>query len=77
MAIMLTTIDNPFNPFTEWDEWYAFDQPRYQTTGLLARVARTSSELSVPDQEDAIEQAMKEIVEFNYSGVHRLVSDSS
>ena len=23
--VMLTTIDNPYNPFTEWNEWLQFD----------------------------------------------------
>ena len=23
--VRITTIDNPFNPFTEWDEWFNFD----------------------------------------------------
>ena len=22
---MLTTIDNPYNPFTEFDKWYMYD----------------------------------------------------
>lgn len=25
---LLTTIDNPFNPFTDWDSWYNFDQQK-------------------------------------------------
>ncbi len=44
---MLTTEDNPYNPFTNFDEWYAFDtQKGYNTCGYLARVSFTSSELS-------------------------------
>lgn len=25
IEVMLTTEDNPFDPFTQYDEWYAFD----------------------------------------------------
>jgi hypothetical protein len=73
---MLTTTDNPYNPFTEFDEWYAFDQAAgYFTAGLLARIVKTSDELSEADQSLAIEQAIDEIVEENVLGVYRKVSN--
>jgi hypothetical protein len=75
---MLTTVDNPFDPFNEFESWYAYDmQAGYNTTGLLARIARTSDELSEPDNSLAIEQAIDEIVRINASGVHRKVSRNS
>ena len=74
---MLTTVDNPFDPFTQFDEWYVFDDTHgYQTLGLLARITKSSDELSEPDQDLAIELAMKEIVDENVTGMHRLVSRS-
>lgn len=76
-AHMLSTIDNPFNPWTHYDEWYAWDeQAGYHTTAFLARVARTSNELSETDLEDAIEDAIEEIVRENVSGVHVRVASS-
>ena len=72
---MLTTDDNPYDPFTQWDEWYMYDETSgHHTTGLLARIVKTSHDLSEPDQDKAIEDAMQEIVELNASGLHRLVS---
>lgn len=72
---MLTTIDNPFNPFTQWDEWYAFDRDKgYNTPGYLARIAKVSFELSDADQDLAIENAMSEIVELNVLGIYRKVA---
>ena len=42
---MLTTVDNPFNPFTEFDSWLAYDeQSGYNTNGLLARLTLDSNE---------------------------------
>lgn len=68
---MLTTIDNPYNPFTQWDEWYAFDfQKGYHTPEYLARVAVVSDGLSPADQSLAIEAAIDEIVSYNFSGIH-------
>lgn len=71
---MLTTIDNPFNPFTQFDQWRAFDEAKgYYTCELLARVAKTSNELSEEDEDLAIEMAMNEIVKENLSGKHKKV----
>lgn len=71
---MLTTVDNPYDPFTQWDEWFVWDNTSgYCTPGLLARIARTSGELSEADQHVAIQQAIEEIVRENVTGVHRRV----
>lgn len=76
--IMLSTIDNPWNPFTHWDEWYAFDEAAgYHSTALLARVAVSSPELSEYDQELEITNAINEIVRENVSGMHRKVYKDS
>jgi hypothetical protein len=75
MDVMLTTVDNPFDPFTEFKAWYAWDiSAGYNTAGLLARVAITSSELSDADQDLAIEQAIDDIVRENVLGVFRKVT---
>lgn len=72
---MLTTVDNPFNPFTQFDEWYAYDTAAgYHTISFLARIVRTSDSLSDPDQSLAIEQAIDEIVRENVLGVYRKVA---
>ena len=76
-AIMLTTIDNPFNPFTQWDEWKSFDEDKgYFTCSYLARIAKTSDELSDVDNELAVEEAINEICELNTLGLYKKVSSS-
>lgn len=71
---MLTTFDNPFDPFTQWDDWYMWDlNAGYHTPGLLARVSHSSDEISDADQFLAIQQAIDEIVRDNVSGMHRRV----
>lgn len=68
---MLTTIDNPYDPFTQFDEWYAYDvQKGYNTCAYLARIAKTSHDLSPEDEELAIEQAIDEIVKLNVLGIY-------
>lgn len=68
---MLTTVDNPWNPFTHYDEWYAWDHAQgYDTPSLLARIAKVGMDLSDTDFDLAIDQAIDEIVQQNVSGVH-------
>jgi len=75
---LLSTIDNPYNPFTHFDEWYAWDaESGYHTPSYLARVTRTSDELSDTDQELAIQYAIDEIVEMNVLGVYVKVREPS
>lgn len=75
MAVhMLTTMDNPYNPFTQFDEWMEFDESSgYYTTQYLARLTITSSDLSEADQDLAIELAIDEIVRENINGMYRKV----
>lgn len=72
---MLTTIDNPFNPFTHYNEWYAYDTAAgYNTTSFIGRIVKTSDDLSEADQSLAIEAAIDEIVTENVLGLYRKVS---
>lgn len=72
MSYLLTTVDNPFDPYTQFDEWNAYDVSRgYNTLGFLARIARTSPEMSEPDQDFAIQQGIDEILEYNVLGIYR------
>lgn len=75
---MLTTVDNPFNPFTRFDEWLEYDiKLGYNTSSFLDRIAKVSNDLSEPDQALAIQQAIDEIVEENVSGMWIKVSRDS
>jgi hypothetical protein len=72
---MLTTVDNPFDPFEQWNEWLAFDtRLGYDTPGILARTVNNSNDLSDPDQAMALGNAIDQIVSENVSGMHRKVS---
>ena len=63
--LMLTTVDNPYDPFDEWDNWLAFDeQMGYHTCALLGRLALTSNELSDEENLLAINHAIDDILTF-------------
>lgn len=60
---MLTTVDNPYDPFTHYQEWDQYDREKsYNTNSLLARFAKTSNSFSDEENNREIEDAMKRIV---------------
>jgi len=72
--VMLTTIDNPFDPFTEYEEWYRFDEDKgYHSTSYLARIAKTSPELSEEDYRLEVENAIDDIIRLNILGIYKKV----
>lgn len=73
---MLTTIDNPYNPFLQWDEWYAYDcQKGYNTCGYLARIADAPDGLEPEQVDRIITAAVDEICKFNILGIYKKVYD--
>lgn len=75
---LVTTIDNPFNPFTQFDDWYRFDTDHgYFTCEYLARIANTSNDLSEEANADEINRAVNSIVRMNINGLYKKVYESS
>lgn len=75
---MLSLVSNPYDPFDEYDLWLNFDHHEgFDTAGLLARVVSTSSALSQPDQDLAVEQAIDSIVNNpSFAGMYKKVHRS-
>lgn len=72
--VALTTVDNPFDVFTQFNEWNAWDEEHgYYTNGYLARIVRTSDELSIADQDVALEDGMDEIIREDPLGLWKKV----
>lgn len=64
--VALTTVDNPFDPIDDFDNWYAFDLLQgHDSCGLLARVTKTSDTLSDKEYELEVERAIDEIIKYD------------
>lgn len=71
---MVTTMDNVYNPFTQFDEWYAYDQANgYNTCSMLAYFTKTSSELDEEWLEEDIDRGIDRLLELNPLGIHMKV----
>lgn len=71
---MLTTFDNPYNPFTNFSEWFLFDtQQGYNTCNYLSRVADLPNDLSEEEQKEATEMAIDQIITDDFLNIYKKV----
>ena len=64
--IMITTIDNPFDPFEQIEAWRLKDiELQHFTCERLARITRLSPEMSDFEKEKEIERAIDEIIKYD------------
>jgi len=72
--VWLTTNDNPFDFFTQFDDWYRFDESKgYHTCSYIARIAKVSNDLSDLDNENEIARAIDEILSLNLTGNYKKI----
>ena len=74
MKVMLTTIDNPFDPFENFHDWFLFDVEKgYNSSSILGRIAKTSDTLSEQENDEEIERAIDEIINYDFLDIYKKV----
>lgn len=75
---MLTTIDNPYSPFDQLEQWRLFDiEKRYFTCELLARIVHIEEDMSDKEKEEAMDRAIDEIIKNDQRGIFVRVTESN
>ncbi len=70
----LTTVDNPYDVFTQFAEWYAYDESHgYHTSEYLSRVSNDSIALSDNDNFEFIERAIDDIIRLHNGEFYKKV----
>ena len=73
--VMLTTIDNPYNPFEQFDLWLLFDKEKgYNTCEYLARIVNLTNDMSEKEIEVATDRAIDEIIINDPFGIYKKVA---
>ena len=73
--VMLTTFDNPFNPFDEFTSWFLFDVEKgYNSCSRLARIAHFTDEMTQKEQDEEHERAIDEIIEYDVMNIYKKVT---
>lgn len=68
---MLSTIDNPFNPFEDFNSWLLFDiEKGYNSCAYLARIANLSDDLTEQEANIEIERAIDEIIKYDFRDIY-------
>lgn len=74
-SFMLTTIDNPFNPFEDFDSWFLFDiEKGYYSCSLLARITNNANDLTELEERKDIERAIDEIIKYDPTNMYTKIS---
>lgn len=74
MMCALTTIDNPYDPFDQFDEWFRFDMDKgYNSCAYLDRIARTSDQLTEEENDKEIERAIDEIIKYDFMNIYKKI----
>lgn len=61
--VMVTTPDNPYDPFTDFDQWFMYDVGAgYNTSMRLASISQTSELFSDDENNRAINEAINELM---------------
>jgi len=72
---MLTTFDNPYNPFEQFASWFLFDVEKgYNSCSYLGRIARTSDQLSEEENDLEVERAIDEIIKYDFRNIYKKIT---
>ena len=68
---MLTTIDNPYDPFNDFTSWYMYDvEHGYNSCSYVARIAKTSEQFTEKENNEEIERAIDEIILHDFLNIY-------
>lgn len=77
-ACMLTTFDNPYDPFEQFASWFLFDVEKgYNSCSYLGRIARTSDQLSEEENDLEVERAIDEIIKYDFRNIYKKVRQTA
>ena len=68
---MLTTFDNPFDPFEQFTSWLLFDKEKgYNSSERLMRIANISDDMTQKEVDEEIERAIDEIIKYDFMNIY-------
>lgn len=80
-ACKLTTIDNPYDPFEQFNDWFMYDNEKgYNSCAFLARIVdelySKSDEYDSEDDPELIEKAIDQIIQYDFQDIYVKVTQN-
>ena len=73
-SCMLTTFDNPYDPFEDFTHWFMYDtQNGYDSCSRLARIAKLSDDMTQKEVDEEIERAIDEIIKYDFMNKYKKI----
>ena len=74
---MLSTFDNPYNPFKDFTSWLLYDKEKgYNSCEYLGRIANVLPEFSQKEEDEEIERAIDEIIKYDFMNIYTKVKEN-
>ena len=75
---MLTTVDNPFDPFEQFSSWLLFDKEKgYNSCERVDRIAKYSDDMTEKEEAEEMERAIDEIIKYDFLNIYKTASKDS
>jgi hypothetical protein len=72
--VALTTVDNPYDPFEQFEQWLLFDAEKgYQTLSYLGRIAHICEDMTQKEEDEEVERAIDEIIRYDFLNIYKKV----
>ena len=64
--VTATTVDNPFNPFEDFNSWFLFDiEKGYYTSSKLGRLTKLRDDMTEKEENEEVERAVDRLIEID------------
>ena len=68
---MLSTIDNPYNPFDDFHSWFMYDiEKGYNCCGKVARIAQVDNTMMQKEIDIEVEKAIDTIIQYDFANIY-------
>lgn len=75
---MLTTLDNPFDPFVDFTQWFMYDcEKGHNTASRLARLVNINSEMTQKEVDEEMERAIDFIMKYDLEEKYIKIQENS
>ena len=73
--VNITTIDNPFDPFDDFRNWFLYDTEKgYYTSSKLARLANVKEDMSSIEELAETERAIDRLIEIDPLNIYKKIT---